>query len=203
MNKCSEYNLELFSYEHYTYINQIFGDENVREIIKESYTERDWDFAVEEAGVEFEYSNHHVLTKSGKKEEDDKWCSVGKGFQNIFINKNDTLCQSYTLMKYLNKPIPMGMKQRQMEMIKMYRNIIKRSHFKTELRGMVEIMQKSLKKKKKNTVLWKDYTTARNTKLNKTYEKIYEEIIKVLDKWEKYGYLYFMKEGKCNVKRAK
>ena len=41
MNNCSEINLEIFSKEHYTYINQIFGDETIREIIKEMYTPRD------------------------------------------------------------------------------------------------------------------------------------------------------------------
>ena len=39
--------------------------------------------------------------------------------------------------------------------------------------------------------------------LNESYEEIYEEIENVLDKWEKYGYLYFMKDGTCSVKRVK
>ena len=205
MNTCTTDNLKIFSNEHYTYINQIFGDKTVREIIKECYVARDWDFAVEDANADFEYSNHHVLMKNEKTGEDIKWCSVDQGFQNILVNKNDTLCQSYTLMKYLNKPIAKGMKQRQMEMIRMYRNIIKKEHFKNELVELVEVMQKELKRKKirKHVVLWKNYTTSRTTNLKKTYEEIYEEIENVLDKWEKYGYLYFMKEGTCSVKRVK
>ena len=47
-------------------------------------------------------------------------------------------------MKYLNKPIARGMKQRQMDMVRMYRNILKKEHFNDELEGMVEIMQKEL-----------------------------------------------------------
>jgi hypothetical protein len=90
MNTCTSEKLNEFSKEHYTYINQIFGDETVREIIKEMYTERDWDFAVEDANADFEYSNHHVLMKEGKTGEDIKWCSVDEGYQNIFVNKNDT-----------------------------------------------------------------------------------------------------------------
>ena len=205
MNTCTSEKLNEFSKEHYTYINQIFGDETVREIIKEIYTERDWDFAVEDANADFEYSNHHVLTKKGKTGEDIKWCSVDEGYQNIFVNKNDTLCQSYTLMQFLNKPIAIGMKQRQTDMVRMYRNILKKEHFNDELEGMVEIMQKELKKKnrRKGVVLWKDYTTKRSTNMNKSYEKIHEEINSVLDKWEKYGYHYFMKEGTCPVKRGK
>jgi hypothetical protein len=68
---------------------------------------------------------------------------------------------------------------------------------------MVEIMQKELKKKKrrKGVVLWKDYTTKRPTNMNKSYEKMHDEINSVLDKWEKYGYHYFMKDGECRVKR--
>ena len=205
MNTCTSEKLDEFSKEHYTYINQIFGDETVREIIKEMYTVRDWDFAVEDANADFEYSNHHVLMKEGKTGEDIKWCSVDEGYQNIFVNKNDTLCQSYTLMKYLNKPIARGMKQRQTDMVRMYRNILKKEHFNDELEGMVEIMQKELKKKKrrKGVVLWKDYTTKRPTNMNKSYETIHEEINSVLDKWENYGYHYFMKEGTCPVKRGK
>ena len=149
MNNCNKINLELFSQEHYTYINQIFGDKTIREIIKEMYAPRDWDFVVEDATEEFEYSNHHVLVKKGKNGEFTKWCSVDEGLQNTNINKNDTLCQSYTLLKYLNKPIEKNMKKRQMEMIKMYKNIIKRDYFKDELRGMVEIMKRKIKNTKR------------------------------------------------------
>ena len=66
MNNCNKINLELFSQSHYTYINQIFGDKTIREIIKEMYAPRDWDFVVEDATEEFEYSKHHTLEKKGK-----------------------------------------------------------------------------------------------------------------------------------------
>ena len=203
MNKCTNDKLRLFSNKHFTYINQIFGDETVREIITEMYAERDLKFAIEETGAEFEYSNHHILVKPGKAGESEKWCSVDEGYQNIFINKNDTLCQSYTLLKYLRKPISADMKKRQMEMIKMYRNIIRREHFKTEFKKVVTIMQEKIgKSKKKNDVsIWRDYTHTPDTYLNKDYDKIYEEIGDVLDTWESYGYLYFIKEGVCGEKR--
>jgi hypothetical protein len=203
MNNCNKLNLELFSQEHYTYINQIFGDATVREIIKEMYTERDWNFVVNDADVDFEYSNHHILEKPGKDGKTVKWCSVDEGFQNININKNDTLCQSYTLLKYLNKPIDTSMKKRQMEMIKMYRNIIKRDYFQKELKGMIEIMSRKIKRttKKNNPALWKDYTNSPETYLYKDFNTLYAEIHSVLDKWEKNGYFHFIKEGMCPVKR--
>ena len=95
------------------------------------------------------------------------------------------------------------MKKRQMEMIKMYRNIIRREHFKTEFKKVVTIMQEKISKsKKKNDVsIWRDYTHTPDTYLNKDYDKIYEEIRDVLDTWESYGYLYFIKEGVCVDKR--
>lgn len=201
-DKCTNLKLELFSYEHYTYINQIFGDATVREIITEMYAKRDWKFAVEKANADFEYSNHHILEKKGKDGETVKWCSVAEGFQNILINKNDTLCQSYTLMKYLNKPIVTNMKKRQMDMIKMYRNLIKREYFKEEVNGVIEIMRRKIKrtKKKGDPALWKDYTNSPETYLCKDFNTIYAEIHSVLDKWETYGYLHFIKEGGCHPK---
>ena len=208
MNQCTEEKLFLFSREHYTYINQIFGDETIRQIIKEMYTERELDFGVEDANEDFEYSNHHVLVKHNKRGDVVKWCSVDEGLQNVFKNKNDTLCQSYTLMKYLNKPIVTNMKKRQMDMIRMYRNIMKREFFQDELKGVVELMQKKIRKrktatrKKKNTVrhLWKDYTNEPTTYLHKNYDTVYAEINSVLDTWENYGYLFFTKDGKCDKK---
>ena len=69
MSKCEKINLELFSKQHYTYINQIFGDLTIREIIKETYAPREWEFEIEAANADFEYSNHHILTKPGKNGE--------------------------------------------------------------------------------------------------------------------------------------
>ena len=203
MNKCTNDKLRLFSHKHFTYINQIFGDETVREIITEMYAERDLKFAIEETGAEFEYSNHHILVKPSKAGEPEKWCSVDEGYQNILINKNDTLCQSYTLLKYLKKPIPKDMKKRQMEMIKMYRNIMRREYFKTEFKKVITIMQEKIlkSKKRKDISIWRDYTHIPDTYLNQDYDKIYEEIGDVLDTWESYGYLYFIKEGVCGEKR--
>jgi len=203
MSRCTEEKLEDFSNEHYTYINQIFGDQTIREIIKESYADRDWDFAVEDANADFEYSNHHVLFRPGKNGEIIKWCSVDEKYQNILVNKNDTLCQSYTLMKYLHKPIPRGMKERQMEMVKMYRNILQKKIFKTEFQGVVELMQKKLTRKplSKDAVLWKDYTKQRTTYLNMDYDEIYNQIQNTLDNWEKFGYHHFVKDGACPIRR--
>jgi len=204
MSKCTEDVLKLFGKDHYTYINQIFGDLTVREIIKEIYAPRDWNFvAIPQTEGRFRGSYHHILEKKGKNGEIIQWCSVEEDFQ-VDINENDTLCQSYTLLKYLNKPIDKNMKKRQIEMVKMYRNILKRDDFKKELSGIVEIMQKTIKKikRKNNPTLWKDYTYDKpEPYLNKDYDVLYAEIQSVLEKWEKYGYLYFIKDGTCPKKK--
>ena len=58
--KCSEENLLNFSEKHYTYINQIFGDATVRQIIEEEYPSS-WEFQVAKAGPEFGNSFHHTI----------------------------------------------------------------------------------------------------------------------------------------------
>ena len=91
-----------------------------------------------------------------------------------------------------------------MEMVKMYRNILKRDDFKKELRGIIEIMQKKIKKikRKDNPTLWKDYTYDKpEPYLNKDFDVLYAEIQSVLEKWEKYGYLYYIKDGTCPKKK--
>ena len=204
MNSCTKNSLGLFGNDHYTYINQIFGDETIREIIKETYAPRDWKFAVEYGVEGFDDSDHHVLEKKGKNGETIKWCSVNEGIQDLNINVNDTLCQSYTLLKYLNKPIDKDMKKRQKEMVKMYRNILSRDYFKDEFEKVYKIMKQRIKKTKRDDhpEIWKDYTYEEpEPYLNKSFNAIYVEIHNVLDNWENYGYSYFIKKGTCPKKK--
>ena len=208
MSKCKQLELDLFDLEHKTYINQIFGDETIREIITETYAPRDWYFVVEAGVGVFEGTDHHVLERKLKNGEIERWCSVDEGIQNNIVNVNDNLCQSYSLLKFLNKPLTKNMKKTQKEMINMYRAILKRPYFKKELQNIVTIMnakidklvkgtKKSSKKKKEDKTLWFDYTSIDEPYLYKDYHTIYAEILNVLDKWEKYGYWLFVKEGNC------
>lgn len=208
MISCTNKELQQFSHEHYTYINQIFGDEGVRDVIQEMYPSKEWKLIVEDATEEFGYSNHHRLEKKGKKGETIKWCSLDEGIQNLYINENDTLCQSYSLLKYLNKPIKKDMKERQIEMIKMYKNIIEQQTFKDELCGMIELMQDKIKDKIKDknekydedNSIWQDHTYNTRPPLMIDFDTLYCNIQAVLEKWEKFGYLYFIKDGKCPKK---
>ena len=65
--------------------------------------------------------NGNELVGKGKKV-----CSVAGKYQNIYINKNDTLCQSYTLLRYLgyNFNLKMTRKEIQSRMCQMYKKII-------------------------------------------------------------------------------
>ena len=68
----------------------------------------------------------------------DKVKHVYYGFQDLNINIRDTLCQSYSLLLYYgilqkfkpNPADPESHKNIQMEMIKLYRSIIKNEQFK-------------------------------------------------------------------------
>ena len=56
---CSAEKLLAFSKRHYTYINQIFGDATVRQIIEEEYPTT-WQFKEAKAGPEFGNSFQHT-----------------------------------------------------------------------------------------------------------------------------------------------
>jgi hypothetical protein len=196
MEECSTEKLNEFSNEHYTYINQIFGDASVREIISEikKFQNKQFEFATEKTGRNFEYSAHHVLIDKKTKET---VCSVDNGYQNININKNDTLCQSYSLLTYLNIDINDDQQDRQMDMIAMYREILSNRLF---LKKIDEIILNEANKK-----LWTDYTQNTKKFIVMDKQKILNKINDVLDKWEAYGYRYFIGKGKgtCNNKRKR
>ena len=83
-DQCTKEKLDEFSKKHFTYINQIFGDAAVREIIEEEYPTT-YEFEVEETGADFEYSYHHTVKD---RDNGDVMCSVLEGKQNIYKNKN-------------------------------------------------------------------------------------------------------------------
>jgi hypothetical protein len=180
--------LEIFSLKHYTYINQIFGDKGVREIISEVFPHESLEFRVETANENFEIgSEHHILYDKLKMKN---ICSVVECHQNILKNVNDTLCQSYSLMTYFGKKISRIRKDRQRSMCNMYRDLMNNEEFIEKLE--YEILNNTSNKK-----LWQDFTKTKKTYLNTDIDCIRENIKDVLDKWEEYGYMYFMDEGKC------
>ena len=195
---CTNINLKTFSRAHYSYINQIFGDITIRDIIQEIY-KKSGKLIVEKSGRDFTNSYHHVLKKSKML----KICSVDEGYQNIKEDINDTLCQSYSLMDYLgykfNKKASTEAtveekKSKQMVMIQMYRDIINNPEFLNIL--LKEIVVTA------NKDLWTDTTDHTNeTKIIKTHLKnksgLVNKIRFVLDAWENYGWHFFIGRGTC------
>ena len=190
--ECTQIKLDYFSHQHMTYINQIFGDVTVREIISEVYPNKSLEFRIEkvESGSGFEDgSDHHVLFDTSKNK---KICSVDTlKIQNTDINKYDTLCQSYTLLSYFNRKIYKTHKARQMEMIRMYRDLLNNPNFVKEIHGLV--------KNKSNKKLWSDYTqnVDGDVFLKMEMSSILRNIQDTLNRWEEYGHQHFTKDGKC------
>jgi hypothetical protein len=192
MTDCNDEKLKEFSLEHYTYINQIFGDLTIREIIMEINPRlaKKTRFEVEETGSEFENSYHHIL-KNQKTEE--IICSVYNGYQDLDVNQNDTLCQSYSLLTFFEIPIDSDQKQRQMDMISMYLKLLTNKRF---IKALSEVIIPE------NHELWIDYVESYE-KPEPVYlimdkENILMKIKETLEKWKQYGYWYFIGNGKCN-----
>lgn len=190
---CTQQKLDYFKWKHLTYINQIFGDAAVREIIAEVYPNTCLEFRVEkvesDSGFE-EGTDHHVLFDKSKKK---RICSVDTlKIQNTNINTYDTLCQSYTLLIYFDRKIYKTHKARQMEMIRMYRDLLANRTF-------VKKIQHEIVDNKRNKDLWSDYTQDinGNVSLEMDMPTILRHIRDTLNRWEDYGYHYFTKDGTC------
>ena len=192
----SKNHLNVFSRAHMSYINQIFGDQTVRDIIMEIFP-NPGTLIVEDGGSDFMNSYHHLFMN----EEGKKVCSVALRYQNLSVDINDTLCQSYSLMKYLQIPFDTTpsktatiaiKKERQMTMINMYRIILNNEQFINSLSN--EIVFET------NNTLWLDSVNHKKNffmiKQFKNAAPIIRNIHRVLDIWEDYGWCYFVNNGK-------
>jgi hypothetical protein len=192
MNDCSKEKLEEFSKKHFTYINQIFGDATVRQIIEEEYPTT-YEFAVEKTGADFEHSFHHTVKDRG---DDTIICSVLDGYQDIYKNKNDTLCQSYSLLNYFDIDIPDNKKERQMAMIQMYRDILNGTMENFEDVDFKKIIYDEILSVRANKDLWLNFVTNRGY-ISMAKNKFFKNIEDTLDEWEEFGYWYFIGKGNC------
>jgi len=188
--ECTDEKLKKFSHEHYTYINQIFGDQTVREIITEVFPSKKYEMSVDPGEGEFEGegSFHHTLIDKKSK---NTICSVENDDQVLKTNKNDTLCQSYSLLTFFNTPIKKDQKKKKMDMITMYRKILSNKEF-------LDVIIEDILNNPDNKKLWVNETIK-----NKSYLKMDRSLITkiktVLDKWENYGYWFFIGDGTCPI----
>ena len=205
MNECTETKLSNFGKKHFTFINQFFGDVQIREIISEIFPNKKYRLEVEAADETFEYSKHHYLyeikyDRNGNElvGKGKKVCSVDGRYQNIYVDKNDTLCQSYTLLRYLgyNFNLKMSRKDIQLRMCQMYKDIIENERF-------IEIIKREILPLPENRNRWIDYTKGNAPFItmkqlresDNKYEYFFRNVKDVLSKWESYGYFYFIGEG--------
>ena len=188
-NSCTERKLINFSKKHYTYINQIFGDISVREIIKEVYPNDKFNFVVLKANERDNFENHslhHVLeyVKSGRH-----LCSVQQKHQDLKKNLNDTLCQSYSLMNYFGIKISRVRRKKQEDMVRMYKTLLNNDEF-------VKKLNDDILTNKKNKKIWVDYSKPKKY-LDMNVNNLVKNINMVLDNWNDYGYNYFIGDGDC------
>ena len=199
--------LEDFGRKHYTYINSFLGDQTVRDIIVNDvkpYDNKKYTLYVEDANDIFEGGSHHVLIDrdgvihcSTNESENNRVCY---GFQDIEVNKYDNLCQSYSLLLYYNilqkfraKPSdPENHYMIQMEMIKLYREIINRKLFRKKMEDE-NILSYANRK-----AYWYDIeiTSESNIPISGNINVILMKINETLDDWEQYGYMWFTGDGK-------
>ena len=201
--KCTPNKLIEFSKKHYTYINQIFGDATVRQIIEEEYPTT-WEFHLAKAGPEFGNSFHHTIRD--RDDPDLFVCSVMDDIQDLHKNVNDNLCQSYSLMSYFEIPIQasgkkedqkeISQERNQMSMIQMYRDILNGTLENYEGIDFKEILTNEILSVKKNKKLWRDFSTSRGH-INIKPEIFYKNIEDTLDEWEEFGYWFFIGKGEC------
>ena len=189
MSSCTDRKLHNFSLKHYTFINQIFGDVTVREIISDIYPNKTFEFRAESADEDFDDgSDHHIIYDKIKKK---KICSVAQGHQNMNKNINDTLCQSYSLMTYFGIKISKLRKNKQIAMCNMYRELL---HNK----ALMDKIDREILQHTANRKLWLDFSVTNKTSylnMNKAY--IIAQTMQVLKRWQDFGYMYFMDEGNC------
>lgn len=203
--ECSQELLDKYSLEHYTFINQIFGDATVRDIIATVFKNKKYDFLVEEVPENglFERGYHHILVNK-KKPDETLYCSVAERHQVPLKNIHDTLCQTYSLLKYLNKPLDdifdndrLSSREKMYfvhdRMIDMYKNLIKNKKFVDEFNTIDFINTKD----ENGKAVFRNYMLKSEPPLKMNSEKILKKIEELLDKWANYGYWHYIGTGKC------
>jgi hypothetical protein len=185
----------MFSHKFNTYINQIFGDETVREILSKYKNKRFIDGAelhiIKQPNdfVGNENSVHHITKIHGKV------CSEMQPIYQTNINgikisnkeNADVYCQSYSLMRAYGIHIPTNVYDKQMAMIQMYRDILSDKRIMNKLYNTLVVTS------------WFDKTITPNEpfETHDMKDKIPEGIIDTLNDWEKFGYLRVIGNGKC------
>ena len=93
-------------------------------------------------------------------------------------------------MKFFNKKMNKDHIKKQKQMITFYRTLLKDKHF------IQEIKKEIFYKKPIDQEVWEDEDEdIVSTQKKKDFDNLKEKILDTLDKWDKYGYWYFIKNG--------
>lgn len=168
-----------FSWLHYEFINQIFGDPAVRVIVAQLFAPCDspWSFGVETSQSRYG-GHHHILVDT---HNGNIWCSKKRGLQNDALRPHDTLCQTYTLMKYLGVPMVGDRKQVQLAAVAMYRNILRHRQFEEQLIAYLDT----------HIIFSVSGKSRRQRPSRRTPTSTIKRIHCTLQMWEEFGYLHF------------
>jgi hypothetical protein len=210
MEICNDDILEDFGRNrHYTWINQIFGDAEVQNIISNVYPEHAKIFKFKKESDPIDGDHHYIENKKNHK----KICSVKNKIQNTNIDKYDTLCQSYSLLTFFEKNIHRNKYTRQMDMIELYKNeILTNNEFLLKFKeyieeGLEEIVEEDMeteggkgdkyggKKRKRKMKMkmkivgggnyfpqWQIYYSRKNKDVSREMELNYDNIIENIHK---------------------
>uniref|UniRef100_A0A6C0JH86 Uncharacterized protein n=1 Tax=viral metagenome TaxID=1070528 RepID=A0A6C0JH86_9ZZZZ len=118
-----------FSWDHYHTINRVGGDEDFKELIEKCFPSDQYSLACRE-DEEFG-DHHHVINKKTNK----VLCSLELGYQNPKRNRNDTLCQSWSLLIYFDDKIVDDQYINQITMIKRWKYLLTNPHFIKECKS--------------------------------------------------------------------
>ena len=223
--KIEKEKLEIFSHLFQAYINQIFGDQSVRSVIYSIFGNKEhnknyrfglvefnsgdnewekanedhsvpkrkasyYDDIVDKVKIDDSDDNHHVLYDIVKEKYIDSINTEGFKYQDQERDSEDSLCQSYSLMKFFNRKMNKDPIKKQKQMIVFYRALLKNKYF------IQEIKEEIFYKKPLKEEVWEDEDeNIIPTQKDKDFDKLKEKILYTLDKWEDYGYWYFIKSG--------
>jgi hypothetical protein len=145
--------LDDFAEKWSTFINQIFGDTNIRKLIMNTYKKR----GIKLLTQAFQDPTHGPMSHHVTNLE----CSVDGDYQNTLVHKEDMLCQSYSLMNYLGYPFDkrnatelwskdkraayISRKGIQDAMIRMYRDLLSNKGFLKRIKSFFTNYSKYLK----------------------------------------------------------
>ena len=137
-------------------------------------------------------TNHHVLYDVKNEKYLDSVNTQGYKYQDQERDEHDSLCQSYTLMFFFDRPMDNDPVQKQMQMIDMYKWLIKQPKFIHALENDM------FYPKNKKDEVWEDekgkiISTQGPEKLHRLIKKI-KETLKI---WKEYGYRHFIGDGSC------